>query len=254
MVNKIIDKGLSASTLKKAIVTLNSTLKTAVKRKLIKSNPCADVTVPKKLTEERKEIRCFTDDEMKLFREAAYKFIDTNGLAIAMLMYTGLRAGELCALTWDDVNFEDKTLNINKNAVRVKSDDKKCKILIQKTTKTANGRRTIPLCNSAVELLKEHKNHCGKRKNTDFVLMTDTPVAACTITKRCNKIIEAAGIKNASGAHILRHTCASALIRKGADIKFVSKILGHSNVAITYSLYVHILDSQKIEAINLLDD
>ena len=75
-----------------------------------------------------------------------------------------------------------------------------------------------------------------------------------TLTGCYKKIAEAAKIKNALGVHTLRHTFASRAIRKGIDIKVVSEILGHSSITFTYNTYIHIIDEQKKNAVDLLDD
>lgn len=67
-------------------------------------------------------------------------------------------------------------------------------------------------------------------------------------------IAKNARIKDKSGIHTLRHTCASLLIRKEVDIKVGSEILGHTNVNFTYNTYVHILDEQKVKAMSVFDD
>ena len=67
-------------------------------------------------------------------------------------------------------------------------------------------------------------------------------------------ICKRAGIENHQGLHTLRHTFASMLFRKGVDAKTVSELLGHSSVAFTMNIYVHLIEEQKSNAVNLIDD
>ena len=75
-----------------------------------------------------------------------------------------------------------------------------------------------------------------------------------TISDAYTNIAKTAGIEHPLGIHTLRHTFASLLIKKGVDIKIVSDILGHKDVAFTYNTYVHILEEQKVQAMSLLDN
>ena len=77
----------------------------------------------------------------------------------------------------------------------------------------------------------------------------DTTRALNTYTFICKR----AKIDNHQGVHTLRHTCASLLIRKGVDIKIISEMLGHKDVAFTYNTYVHLIEEEKAKTINQLD-
>lgn len=260
LVNKMVSEGYSFSAIHKCIVLLNESLNNAVDEERLLKNPCKGVTQPKKTENKRSSLKFLDDEEVKLFLEEAKKEKYRNGIAIALIIFTGLRGGELCALQWKDVNFNKKILSVTKNIVTSYdySDNEHPvrNVREQKSTKTSGGR-IIPLGKTALNLLTELHNrreHCG---DNDYIVESSSPKGfsdISTISKTYSVIAKNAGIKDKSGIHTLRHTCASLLIRKEVDIKVVSEILGHTNVNFTYNTYVHILDEQKVKAMSVLDD
>lgn len=123
MVNDISDSGLSYSTVKKAYEAVSGCLKYYRIKTSTSFNPCEGITLPELKRREASDIRYFTDTERKLIVDEATRTFSNGvyayrlGWAFVLLMYSGLRAGELCALTWSDINFYDKTIRVNKNAV-----------------------------------------------------------------------------------------------------------------------------------------
>ena len=257
LINALVDKGYSHSTIHKAYVLLNAAMKYAVLNEILIKNPCNGVNEPSKNNFDSKIARCLNDDEIDAFIASARSSNKKNVLAVASIIYTGLRAGELCALKWEDIDFDKKTLTINKNVTTYYDEgsdeqDKKRVTKVQNSTKTSGGR-IIPLSNKAAELLLEHKTRCGIRRPSDFVLDTNRPLSAGIISDIYKVIAKNAGIKNAMGAHTLRHTFCSLLIRRNIDIKVVSELVGHKTVSFTYNTYIHVIDKQRAEAMNLLD-
>ena len=172
-----------------------------------------------------------------------------------MLLYTGLRIGELLGLKWNNIDFENKILKVSGNLKQVKNRDEnkgEAKyIVIEQTTKTKSGNRIIPLSDKAIEALKYFEKR--KIKKDSYVLITKNgkSVSARNRDTTFRQILKNAGIDKISGVHSLRHTFASMLFKKGVDPKTVSELLGHSDVSITYNIYIHIIHEQKTKAINL---
>jgi integrase len=172
------------------------------------------------------------------------------------LLYTGLRIGELLALTWEDVDFQNRTIKVNKNLKQVKNRDgdilSNYKIIIQNSTKTNSSSRIVPLNNKSIEALNHIKEITGQYK---YVLSTETGnnIFARAYDTMFRKIQKSCGFKEIYGVHALRHTFASLLFKKGVDVKTVSEILGHKDVSVTYNIYIHLIQEQKASAINLLD-
>ena len=264
LINKLKDDNYSYSTIHKVYVLLNECLQYTVDTDKLDKNPCRLVKQPPKKMFEKKEIRWLSEDEIKLFKEQAVcKYKTGNdryiyGLPISLIIYTGLRCGELAALKWSDIDFENKKIYIRKNIVTIydyeNTERKTRKVNLQASTKTSDGR-TIPLIKSAEDILNSIKSKYQEINPDGFIINnSDKMVHVDTLSDSYTNIAKTAGIENPLGIHTLRHTFASLLIKKGVDIKIVSDILGHKDVSFTYNIYVHILEEQKAQAMNLLDD
>ncbi len=264
LINKLKDDNYSYSTIHKVYVLLNECLQYAVDTDKLDKNPCRLVKQPPKKMFEKKEIRWLSEDEIKLFKEQATAKYKTGrdryiyGLPISLIIYTGLRCGELAALKWSDIDFENKKIYIRKNIVTIydyeDTERKTRKVNLQTSTKTSDGR-TIPLIKSAEDILNSIKSKYQEINPDGFIINnSDKMVHVDTLSDSYTNIAKTAGIENPLGIHTLRHTFASLLIKKGVDIKIVSDILGHKDVAFTYNIYVHILEEQKAQAMNLLND
>lgn len=267
LINKLKTDGCSFSTIHKCYIILNQCLEYAFDNGKIPSNPCAKVKEPSKKSFVQKKIRWLNDNEIKLFIEQAnstssrgykkYKY----GKAITLIIYTGLRGGELCALKWSDINFDDSLIYVRGNIVVTTEYGTKKKPVAreQDTTKTAddNNGRVVPLNRQSLAIIQELKEIAEKNGTYEpcnyIATGSTTPTTTNTISYSYKCICEACGIIRPLGIHTLRHTFASLMIRKCVDIKIVSNILGHKDVAFTYNIYVHILDEQKAKAVGLID-
>ena len=264
LINKLKDDDYSYSTIHKVYVLLNECLQYAVDTDKLNKNPCKLVKQPPRKIFETKEIRWLTEEEIQQFKEQASSTYKNGkpkyiyGLAISLVIYTGLRCGELSALKWSNIDFENKTINVAKNIITAFDYDGvnriKARTQIQDSTKTSKGRK-IPLIKSAENILNSIKSQYKEINPDGFIINnSDKMVMIQVLSRSYLDIANACGIANPLGIHTLRHTFASLLIKKGVDIKIVSEILGHKDVSFTYNVYVHILEEQKIQAMNLLDD
>lgn len=258
---------LSYSSIKKIVEIIFPCFEYAMSHKDINDNPCIDVIIPKEnhCIKSTKETVILNDEELEGFKKAClsknssgnykYKF----GLYFILLLNTGLRCGELIALKWDDINYDNNILIVNKAVQsnvknRQVGSDKKRKNKIDKP-KTKRGIRNIPLNKQAIfclnEIQKYNKEHNTK---TEYVAssVTGTMVRARNLQRTLDVISNNANIKHIS-LHDLRRTFGSTLLRKGVDISIVSTLMGHSSVRITYDAYIKIIEEQKISAIQLLD-
>lgn len=247
------------STIHKVYVLLNECLEFAINKDYITKNPCRQVKMPKKENFAKKEIRILSDEEIAIFKAAATVMRKTvampkyqYGLIITLILHTGLRVGELCALRWEDIDFTGRKLTVNKS-VNVMRQNGKRTLVIQQTTKSGKTR-FVPLNNSAVDILQRQRQMVGGEDRDYIVNGCAKIVDKTVVASSYGKICDAAGITNHSGIHSLRHTFASLALKRGVDIKVISDILGHASVNFTYNTYVHIIDEQKINAVDLLND
>ncbi len=263
LINSMIDDGLSYSSIHKVYILINEIFRSGVKNGIIKNNPCEDVIEPKKENLYGKEIRFFDDSEIERFISQANKKYKNGkdmykyGNILTLIIFTGLRGGELCALKWKDVDFTGRKISIYSHTNVIyeygKNNTKTRKIVEQSGTKTNKGR-VLPLNDSAIKILKDQYNKIGGDKNAYVINGEKTIVPVDVISQSFTTIAKAAGINDPQGVHTLRHTFASLMIRRGVDIKVVSQYMGHSSTAFTYDTYVHLVDAQlavAIEQINI---
>ncbi len=263
LINPMIDDGLSYSTIHKVYILTNEIFRSALKNGIIKNNPCEDVIEPKKENFDGKEIRFFDDSEIERFISQANKKYKNGkdmykyGNILTLIIFSGLRGGELCALKWKDVDFPNRKISIYNHTNVIyeygKNNTKTRKIVEQSGTKTNKGR-VLPLNHSAIKILKDQYNKIGGDKNAYVINGEKTIVPVDVISQSFTTIAKAAGINDPQGVHTLRHTFASLMIRRGVDIKVVSQYMGHSSTAFTYDTYVHLVDAQlavAIEQINI---
>lgn len=163
---------------------------------------------------------------------------------IALAIYGGLRIGEICALRWEEVDFENKIIRIRHTVSRVKNEDcgaaSKTKLVID-VPKTRASARDVPINSKLLAILKNWKSI----SNSEFaVSTTDVFVSPRTFEYRYHKILQNCGITDIH-FHGLRHTFATRCVEVGVDIKTLSELLGHASVNITLNTYVHSSVEQK---------
>ena len=169
-------------------------------------------------------------------------------------MYSGtFRIGELKELTWKDIDFENKTVSINKQITK-QSSRENWRFVPPKTKKS---NRVLPLTKvllNDLKTLKESDKEILFGFNDKFFVVGDiAPASNNRFSDRKNKNCEKAGVKQIR-LHDFRHSCASLLIYKGASINMVSKFLGHSKIEETLNTYTHLYSNALSDITNLIDE
>ena len=240
----------SLSSIKKAFVYLNACMEYAVLIDVLQKNPCRSVTIPTKSQRPPRTYRFFNDVEAARFITACQRSTCATAWALEVAMYTGLREGELCALRPADIDLAGKRIYVHATLIKRKAEGNGTKSEFIYQPETKNGKmRIVPMNQRALELFCDRLKQCPRGSNAYLVTLTDKGFNLPTLNKHYKKICATAGLEGVKGAHDLRHTFASKLIRAGTDIKVVSELLGHTSVSFTYNTYVHLLEDQKEQAV-----
>ena len=196
----------------------------------------------------KKSAATFSRAEQAALLDCIYRQTDKFKAAVLLCLYTGLRLGELCALQWADIDFEDRTLTVNRTVQRIAVPGHMTKTILLKTApKSESSRRTIPLTSELLELLSQLK---GKQP---YVFGGEKPLEPRTMQYHFKKVLKEAGITGKS-FHTLRHTFATNCMENSMDVKALSELLGHSDVRLTLNLYVHPTMDSKRKQIGTLSD
>ena len=231
-------------------------LNTAVKWDFINFNPCLKLTKPPTVT--RKEMKFYDEEELKkLFQHLEYENL-TFKTAIYLLTLGGMRRGECLGLFWEHVDFEKKTITIKNNLLNIRE-----KGVYLDTPKTKKSKRTISLPDICFDLLKKLKAKQELEKEmfsndwmeTEFVFKDEygNYYNPSRLSRQWVLFQKKHNLKHIR-LHDLRHTCATYLLSHNVPIATVSKKLGHSNIYTTLDVYTHSVDSDDIEASNLLNN
>lgn len=237
-------KTLSAKTILHYHRLISSMLNTAVEWQLISSNPCDRVKPPKLEHNEAKYldevqaaelIKCLIDEPLQ------YKTI------IMLLLYSGMRRGELCGLDWSDIDFKNNLVNISKSSLYLPG-----RGIYEDTTKNKTSERIIQVPQYMIELLIEHKKEQNRMRllmgdqwhNTGkvFTAQNGNPIHPDTITGWFGRFIKKNNLPDIH-LHSLRHTNATLLIAAGTDIRTVANRLGHATASTTSNIYAHAIKS-----------
>ena len=241
-----LNGGLSQKTIKDMLIVLRMILKFGAKKNYCVYAPI-DVIFP--TDRERQELEALSiANQKKIMRFVEDNFTFRN-LGIFICLSTGIRIGEICALTWDDIDIENGVIHIRKTIQRIyvkENGIKKTELLID-TPKTATSMRDIPMIKDLYEILKPLK----KVVNNDYFVLTNeaTPTEPRTYRNYYKKLLDKLGIPPIK-FHGLRHSFATRCIESKCDYKTVSVILGHSNISTTLNLYVHPNYEQKKKCID----
>lgn len=207
-----------------------------------------------------------SDKEIKIFKEFVNQppKIGSMGRSRYGLLYyftllTFLRSGEVRALKWKDIDFENHRLQITKTVARVvdRSDDDRKTNLLVTTPKTSRGRRIVMMTDEATETIKKYYDSCSHNKPDDYVFCTDygKPLTEGQTARTLKGILKAANIyREGFGMHYLRHSGISYYLRHGVPIDVISKMAGHSSTEVTRRIYYHINNAQEQDALSMMNN
>lgn len=243
---KKLKKNLSKKTITDMLIVLKMVLKFGEKQKLIEYKTF-DIRFPTEYKKEKLEILT-RKDQKKVMNYIQENFTFKN-LGIHLCLSTGVRIGEVCALTWNDINTDTGIIHINKTIQRIYTLENgigKTELYID-SPKTKNSIREIPMNRELLKMIKPVK----KIVNSSFYILTNEakPTEPRTYRNYYKKFMKSIDVPYLK-FHGLRHSFASRCIESNCDYKTVSVLLGHSNISTTLNLYVHPNEEQKKKVIN----
>lgn len=241
-----LNQGLSQKTVKDILIVLKMVLKFGFKNKWIQYQ-AFEIQFPTERYQHNIEV-LNRSNQIKLMKYIQEHFTFRN-LGVFVCLSTGMRIGEICALTWDDIDLENGIIKISKSIQRIYSIEdniRKTEIIID-TPKTKNSIREVPMSKDLLRLMKPIK----KIVNSSFYVLTNDakPTEPRTYRAYYKKFMNELGMPELK-FHGLRHSFATRCIESNCDYKTVSVLLGHSNISTTLNLYVHPNFEQKKKAID----
>lgn len=301
ILHEMTDQGKAAKTVRHTYTVINSVMKYAFKKQYIKENPC-DRCDDLPTVKRDNKLHYFTMEQGMTFLAAldkeyvvvapahtrkqssgeyavsAYEYSRTVSTMWKAYFYLaffgGFRRGEMCALTWEDIDFDNQMIRINKAAALTRSNGQ-----IVKDPKTETSVRDIVLPQQCMDILRQWKHEErimmmqfgsaweGRRddfekQNVFIQTQNGRPIRVDTPTHKFREILDHynASCEDESQKlpiirlHDLRHTMITMLINNGMDIETLSKRAGHSKPSITMDVYGHALKSQDRKAASILED
>jgi integrase len=224
---------------------LHQALDKALRLALVARNVC-DAVAPPKYEHTPKET--WSRAELARFLEVAAG--SRYGPIWLLLALTGMRRGEALGLRWQDIDFENRTMNISQTYVSLNSK------MSASSPKTRAGRRVITLEPVLIDALRDHRARQNERRlrlgevwhDHDLVFASEvgTPIMARNLYRQYGELVKKAGVPHIS-IHGIRHTVATLAIGSGQDVRTLADLLGHSRTSITTDIYAHVMPHRKRE-------
>ena len=232
------------STIKKMYIILNQCFKEALKRKIISDNPMLDVRKPKS-TKKTKKIRALTLDEQKKLVEVIRNENVRYAEQMLISMFTGMRMGEINALSVNDLNINFNFINIDKTISKGEHGE----AFVNDTAKTENGNRQIPINETVRPVIEKIiSEYTLTDDNVLFHTSAGTLIATSVVNTEFRRIVNRYNIQDKTvkgdlSLHSLRHTYATRCIESGMPPKVLQHLMGHSDIKVTLDTYADVFDN-----------
>lgn len=236
------DNDYSKNTVDRIHGEMMAIINSAVEHDQLDRNKLRSISIKK--DEPKDKITYLTLEESKRLLEVMESQEIFKKVMVHLLINTGIRSGELLGLMWHDIDFEEKTLTIERQRTRDGLGP----------TKTSSSNRTIMIDDDLLELLADYKKwqERNQEENEHYIqskyVMVDEVGKEFYHTKpqdMMKNFLRYAGIPERKSTHLLRHTHAVLLLESGVDIKTVSTRLGHKNINITANTYLHVTQNHE---------
>lgn len=272
--NTLLRSKLSSGYLHCIHAMMHNIFQIAVNNDLLAKNPCTGVTLPNQYSQKPKVLTL--EEQQELLQFLSQDNWNKYQPMITIMLGTGVRVGELLALTWSDIDFQNKSISINKSLAYLK--DENNHFHFQATTpKTRSSCRVIPMSNSVEVSLKQQKawlrEQCCRKnwapipnfQNLVFPNRYGHPQQRGAVQRILNRIVSAMNARNTHNValmpplhpHILRHSFATRCFEVGIPVKTIQILLGHNSIQLTMDIYTHVSEEKKkvdMEKLNRIVD
>lgn len=246
--------GYSSSTIKKAVAFIKQCFDLYNRENNLYGNPVEGIKIKSTQSVSRKylkenEVSVLIDE---LFRKKSNSFVYQYRYVFLILLLTGMRLGELLALKWEDIDFDEGTCHIHSDLSEYEENGKT--VINIQPPKTERSNRTIRLSAEAISVFSAMKD----KANSEFVVVSSkgTLVPQQRIDRSFKRIVNNCNLSKDFTPHCLRHTFATLMYKENMPLEAISKYLGHASTEVTRSIYVHIFDeitTAEIIPINVLE-
>jgi integrase len=268
-INEMTEEGRATSSIRDALGRVRDCMESARNNKIISINPCFDIRVPW----ENKQIkrRFLTVEEQQIFLKQAEQDDDWYTEMYYIMFLTGLRIGEIGGLKWEDVDFKDRYIHVNRSlSCQYVNGQKTMKLT---TPKTHNSYRKIPFMGETEEMLQSQKQKqneaklkLGKRwreqeglENLVFTTSLGSPVTRYVAERQINKVVDRINyLENIQSVkenrkphyfkavypHAIRHTFCSRCFENNMNPKVVQALMGHHHYSTTMDIYTHVAEGK----------
>jgi len=243
-------RAVSSNTRRRLYYVISRAFEFAVRWGTLLLNPVSGVEPPRR---EAREMRALSEEEVRDFLAVTDKGPHAEYFRTAIA--TGMRPAELAGLRWHDIDFENRSISVQR-ALVWKAAPAKGWLLVP--PKTDRGRRQITIPESLAHCLAELKNRQEQTalkagphyENGNFAFTNESgrPFSRSFITRIFKVALRKAGLPKTIRLYDLRHTSATLLLKAGEHIKVVSERLGHSGIWITLDTYIHVLPGMDSDA------
>ena len=252
------ERGLSNNSILHYHRLISAVLEKAKKERLVPFNVAKEHTTTPKL--KKKEISLLNEDQAKRFLSLLLEEEDTRfKAAFMLLLFSGVRKGELCGLSWSDIDEKSGKIHIGKASQYL------VKQGIQETsTKTSSSIRTIKMPDIVFDVLKEYRVWWNKQrlmygkgwqgqKDRLFIQESGLPIMPATINYWLTKFLKAHDLPHVT-PHSLRHTFVSLQLAAGVDIRTLQSRTGHAQASTLLNIYAHAIESAQEAASEALEN
>lgn len=268
LLKELDQKGYHYETKNKVRIMLLDMFDKAMVDNYVLKNPCKGIRLSR---DEKKDMRVFSREEQAEFFECSKGTFYDNLFVVAVS--TGLRQGEICALTWDDIDFEKKEISVTKTLLYQKLEGDTQKEFHLNPPKTRTSKRAVPIsrqCEIALKKQYIQRNNVMARRsakplegfeNLLFTTKYGTPICNQILLDAIKRIIEEINLCRDEleqfeifSPHCFRHTFATRCFEAGIQPKTVQTYLGHATLQMTMDLYTSVLGNHRQEEMQKLEN